>query len=36
MCDDNHCVVIATHDPDLIQLPGAMRWRLHHAGLEIT
>jgi tungstate transport system ATP-binding protein len=36
MCDDNHCVVIATHDPDLIQLPGATRWRLHHAGLEIT
>lgn len=36
MCDDNHCVVIATHDPDLIQLPGAARWRLHHAALEIT
>lgn len=33
MCDNNHCVVIATHDPELIALEKAMNWRLHHAKL---
>jgi len=29
MCDNNHCVVIATHDPELIALPGMVKWHLH-------
>ncbi len=33
MCDNNHCVVIATHDPELIALEKAIVWRLHHAKL---
>lgn len=33
MCDNNHCVVIATHDPELIALERAINWRLHHAKL---
>lgn len=33
MCDNNHCVVIATHDPELIGLEKAANWRLHHAKL---
>ncbi len=33
MCDNNHCVVIATHDPELIALPSAVVLRLHHAML---
>lgn len=33
MCDNNHCVVIATHDPELIALENAIHWRLHHAKL---
>lgn len=36
MCDNNHCVVVATHDPDLIQLSDAVRWRLQHGVLEIS
>jgi len=31
MCDKNHCVVIATHDPELIALPGMVKWHLHQA-----
>jgi tungstate transport system ATP-binding protein len=34
MCDNNHCVVIATHDPELIALEHATHWRLHHAKLS--
>jgi tungstate transport system ATP-binding protein len=33
MCDNNHCVVIATHDPELIALQSAVVLRLHHAML---
>jgi tungstate transport system ATP-binding protein len=33
MCDNNHCVVIATHDPELIALPGMVKWHLHQAHL---
>ncbi len=33
MCDNNHCVVIATHDPELIALPGMVKWHLHQARL---
>lgn len=33
MCDNNHCVVIATHDPELIALQNAVVLRLHHAML---
>lgn len=36
ICDNNHCVVIATHDPELMQSNGAVHWRLHQAGLEIS
>jgi tungstate transport system ATP-binding protein len=35
MCDNNHCVVIATHDPELIALQSAINWRLHHARLSV-
>lgn len=33
MCDNNHCVVIATHDPELIALENANHWQLHQAKL---
>jgi tungstate transport system ATP-binding protein len=33
MCDNNHCVVIATHDPELIALQSAVVLRLHHTML---
>jgi tungstate transport system ATP-binding protein len=36
MCDNNHCVVIATHDPELIALEKAVVWRLHHAKLTTS
>lgn len=36
MCDNNHCVVIATHDPELIALEKAVVWRLHHAKLATS
>lgn len=35
MCDNNHCVVIATHDPELIALQNAVSWRLHQARLSL-
>lgn len=34
MCDNNHCVVIATHDPELIALERATHWHLHQAKLN--
>lgn len=34
MCDRNHCVVIATHDPELIALHSAINWRLHQSILS--
>lgn len=34
MCDNNHCVVIATHDPELIALPGMVKWHLHQTQLS--
>lgn len=34
MCDSNHCVVIATHDPELIALHGVINWRLHQSRLS--
>ncbi|MEQ1601010.1 MAG: ABC transporter ATP-binding protein [Methylophilaceae bacterium] len=34
MCDDNHCVVIATHDPELMALKDAVKLRLENASLQ--
>lgn len=36
MCDNNHCVVIATHDPELMALQNAVNWRLDKASLQIS
>lgn len=36
ICDNNHCVVIATHDPELIALENAVNLRLENAALLIT
>lgn len=36
MCDNNHCVVIATHDSELMGLGSAIRMRLERAGLSIA
>lgn len=36
MCDNNHCVVIATHDPELMVLQNAVNWRLDKASLQIS
>lgn len=33
MCDNNHCVVIATHDPELMALENAVNLRLEDASL---
>jgi len=33
MCDNNHCVVIATHDSELITLENAVQLRLENAAL---
>jgi len=34
MCDNNHCVVIATHDPELMTLENAVQLRLENAALR--
>jgi tungstate transport system ATP-binding protein len=34
MCDNNHCVVIATHDPELMTLKDAVQLRLENAALR--
>lgn len=36
MCDNNHCVVIATHDPELIGLKDAIQMRLSNGKLLIS
>lgn len=36
MCDNNHCVVIATHDPELMTLENAVNLRLENASLGIS
>ena len=36
MCDNNHCVVIATHDPELMILENAVSLRLENAALLIN
>lgn len=36
MCDNNRCVVIATHDPELIMLENATRMRLENGSLKIS
>ncbi len=36
MCDNNHCVVIATHDPELMMLEHGIEWRLHHGALTVA
>jgi tungstate transport system ATP-binding protein len=36
MCDNNHCVVIATHDPELMALQNGVNWRLEKASLQIS
>jgi tungstate transport system ATP-binding protein len=34
MCDNNHCVVIATHDPELMTLENAVQLRLGNTALR--
>lgn len=36
MCDNNHCVVIATHDPELMTLKNAVTLHLDNAALQIS
>lgn len=36
MCDNNHCVVIATHDPELMILQNAVNLRLENARLQLS
>ncbi|HLD09525.1 MAG TPA: ATP-binding cassette domain-containing protein, partial [Methylophilaceae bacterium] len=36
ICDNNHCVVIATHDPELMALENSVNLRLENAALLIT
>ena len=36
MCDNNHCVVIATHDPELMILKNAVNLRLENATLQVS
>lgn len=36
MCDNNHCVVIATHDPELMVLRNAVNLRLEKTSLNIS
>jgi tungstate transport system ATP-binding protein len=36
MCDNNHCVVIATHDPELMILKNAVNLRLQNANLQVS
>ncbi len=36
MCNNNHCVVIATHDPELMMLENAVHLHLENATLQIS
>jgi len=36
ICDNNHCVVIATHDPELMALENTVNLRLENAVLQIS
>ena len=36
MCNDNRCVVVATHDPELISLKDAIKMRLENGNLQIS
>jgi tungstate transport system ATP-binding protein len=36
ICDNNHCVVIATHDPELMALGNSVNLRLENAALLIS
>jgi tungstate transport system ATP-binding protein len=36
ICDNNHCVVIATHDPELMTLKNSVKLRLENAMLMIN
>lgn len=36
MCDNNHCVVIATHDPELMTLENAVNLRLGNVTLQLS
>lgn len=36
ICDNNHCVVIATHDPELMALENTVNLRLENAALLIS
>lgn len=36
ICDNNHCVVIATHDPELMALENSVNLRLEKAALLIS
>ena len=36
ICDNNHCVVIATHDPELMALKNAVNLRLVNASLAFS
>ncbi len=36
ICDNNHCVVIATHDPELMALENSVNLRLADAALQIS
>lgn len=36
ICDNNHCVVIATHDPELMALENSVNLRLANAALQIS
>lgn len=36
ICDNNHCVVIATHDPELMALENSVNLRLENAALLIS
>lgn len=36
ICDSNRCVVLATHDPELMSLKNAVRMRLENGSLQIS
>ncbi|HEX5538375.1 MAG TPA: energy-coupling factor ABC transporter ATP-binding protein [Methylophilaceae bacterium] len=36
MCDNNHCVVMATHDPELMAVKNSIILRLENAALHIS
>ena len=36
MCDNNHCVVMATHDPELMAVKNSIILRLENASLHIS